>query len=174
MKIYPITSKKRVERQRALRETDKTKIITLLGTSPIEAESVLTKFEIISYEIDREVYNLQRNSNCRSILIFGDILFHPVEEEAIYDLDFTRTIKNYSEYIKKFKDKDFLLTVSLRGMSKKKTIEYFMREAGHNEYKIKKVGAGFSLITPTRKYSFKSYAGGITGKGSPMAIITNL
>lgn len=61
---------------------------------------------------------------------FGDIINAPVDKDAFYDLDFCGSILSVNEYIEKFKECPFSITLSIRPVGKLKTINLFLEATG--------------------------------------------
>ena len=90
-------------------------------------------------------------------LIYDDILIaEPNKPKTLYDLDFCVTVRHMEKYIAKFRD-SFIMTFSLRGITVKETIKFFLNTR-NEELISEELFATHSVFTTNQsKYLFTRY-----------------
>lgn len=144
----------------------KNKIVALAGPNICSYIEMLPLHvrEISIWEKDRPTMltQLMELTDSRSKLSFtynfGDILKAPVEENSFYDLDFCASILTVRDHIKKFKDCQFSVTVSIRPVGKQESLNMFFEIIGEKiSYNIIGAESGFVTTSGNNQYFYSFY-----------------
>lgn len=165
---YDLHEQKRIIQNNVFPLISERKVITLAGPNISAYTSMLP-----NHVSDIEIWEWDRNTMLKQLsvlpnlkgrnltYVFGDIINAEVNTDAFYDLDFCGSILSTYYHVQKFKDCKFMLTLSIRPLTLKKTLKLFLESVGETAYmdiSIDEYAKGHHLLqTGENSYIYTQY-----------------